>query len=519
MSVPASFMQSILNGANTIANTVAPINSTLNNLYSAFGGGTSSGILPTLAAFYNRNQQREALGDAFNAVQNYSNQSLNTLRNVYDQGVNATRPYQQAGETALRDYQGLMRDPSSITSNPAYQFRLNQGMEALNRNLAAKRMLGSGNLLTAITDYGQGAATQELDSVLNRHLPLITAGQNAVGQQADLGRNYAYGVTGINQGLADAAAGLELGRAANNQNLLTDILGMGGGGGFSGGLPLGQLAQGGAVSHGANVLRDLFGGGNAAVAAPGLANGINAIGGMPSGLASIGAGLGAGAVGAGALTGSALLGQGSAAGGAFSSMLGNTAIGQAAGLSGAAPVAMNAGHVPGLGAAFDGALAGGSGASSGAAGIAGIAPYAAAAVAMPAVLGAIAGGTRSGDWPGVVEAARRDPAGTIQRHSANYLSPGVTHRGAADLTQLITLSNMGIFDINQIPQAVFDSKSIENAFDMNSGQFDTRDEYINNIRQQLSTRDMSPADVAMRIFERTTNPTTRANIMRAMAYL
>jgi hypothetical protein len=62
----------------------------------------------------------------------------------------------------------LLDDPDSIQQSAAYKFRVGQGQEALQRQLAAKGMLGSGNRLMELTKYGQDMASQEYDNQANR---------------------------------------------------------------------------------------------------------------------------------------------------------------------------------------------------------------------------------------------------------------------------------------------------------------------------------------------------------------
>lgn len=55
--------------------------------------------------------------------------------------------YQQA---ASRKLQTLVNDPSSVTSMGGF----NTGLQAIERSAAARGMLNSGNIMTALTDYG-----------------------------------------------------------------------------------------------------------------------------------------------------------------------------------------------------------------------------------------------------------------------------------------------------------------------------------------------------------------------------
>lgn len=244
-----AWWDTLISGANT-----------LGNLYNA-----AKPLINTGAAIYDRNQTRGAISDAFNQYKGYADRSLNTLGQVYNQGVQATQPYRQAGTSALSGYQNLLSDPSSITNNPAYQFRVNQGQQAITRNAAANRMLGSGNFATALQDYGQQAATQEYDNALSRYLPLMQGGLQSTGQMMDAGRNYAYGVGQINEALGNAAGGARIGQAGATSDMLGDILGLGGGSNpfsaigdlssqvgniFSGGSSAGQLANAGGGTAG-----------------------------------------------------------------------------------------------------------------------------------------------------------------------------------------------------------------------------------------------------------------------------
>lgn len=87
-----------------------------------------------------------------------------------------TPQYQAPGpnrfESGLSSTEGrlsaLLNDPSSIQQTAAYKFRVGQGEEALQRQMAAKGMLGSGNRLMELTKYGQDMASQEYEAQAGR---------------------------------------------------------------------------------------------------------------------------------------------------------------------------------------------------------------------------------------------------------------------------------------------------------------------------------------------------------------
>ena len=91
----------------------------------------------------------------------------------------------------------LINNPSSITSDPGYQFGLTQSQNAVEGSAAANGMVNSGNVLNALSTNAQGYASQQLT---NKELLLaqlsganvgspgtagqILQGQNTLNQQA-----------------------------------------------------------------------------------------------------------------------------------------------------------------------------------------------------------------------------------------------------------------------------------------------------------------------------------------------
>lgn len=86
--------------------------------------------------------------------------------------------------------------------DPSYQFRLNQGTQNLNASAAARGLMGSGQNLKDITDYGQQAASQEYGAAYGRFMNNQEtaynrlAGLAGIGQTATGGANAAAGQAG-----------------------------------------------------------------------------------------------------------------------------------------------------------------------------------------------------------------------------------------------------------------------------------------------------------------------------------
>ena len=83
----------------------------------------------------------------------------------------APTPY-GAGEYAAPTYAPAtpftMPTAADMAADPGYQFRLQQGQEALERSGAARGVTRTGGTLKDIVDYGQRAASQEYGNVYNR---------------------------------------------------------------------------------------------------------------------------------------------------------------------------------------------------------------------------------------------------------------------------------------------------------------------------------------------------------------
>jgi hypothetical protein len=186
-----------------------------------------SSILGTVAAKDAANTQAKSAADA-NAL----------LYKMYGESKALQEPYRAAGVTAqnrLMDVLGLSGNtgaagygsatkdfaPSDLTTDPSYQFRLNEGLKALDRQAAARGGLISGGAIKAAQEYGQQSASQEYQNAFNRYQTnrsnllqplgnLVSSGQNAaanVGSAAgSYGTNAANNITSA--GAANAAGSM-----------------------------------------------------------------------------------------------------------------------------------------------------------------------------------------------------------------------------------------------------------------------------------------------------------------------
>jgi len=144
------------------------------------GGGVGAA-----ASIYGANKASGAAKDAANAQSASAAQSLDLQKQMFDKQNELNAPFREnglTGQNRLMDLLGLSKntdaagygsaaktfDGSQLSSDPGYQWRLDQGQKALERSSAARGGLLSGAAVKAASDYGQGSASQEYQNAYNR---------------------------------------------------------------------------------------------------------------------------------------------------------------------------------------------------------------------------------------------------------------------------------------------------------------------------------------------------------------
>jgi hypothetical protein len=171
------------------------------------------GVAAAGATAYAANASAGAAKNAANAQVQAGQNASQTQLNMYNQTRQDQAPWRQAGGNALNSLEGYYGlpgangkvDPNAgaadnklIQSLPGYQFNLQQGNQAVQRNLAANGLLDSGAAQKALTQYGQGMATQASGQYLNGLQSLAGLGQSSTAQTGQAG-TYAGAQIGSNQ--------------------------------------------------------------------------------------------------------------------------------------------------------------------------------------------------------------------------------------------------------------------------------------------------------------------------------
>lgn len=99
-----------------------------------------------------------------------------------------------------------------LQNDPAYQFRLQQGIGALQNSAAAKGSVRDPNVWKGLIDYGQNSASQEADKITSRNLALNSANNSAISG------NNSTALGAQNQGFNQALGGYSTNLGALGQN-------------------------------------------------------------------------------------------------------------------------------------------------------------------------------------------------------------------------------------------------------------------------------------------------------------
>lgn len=110
---------------------------------------------------------------------------------------------------------------SVLENDPGYQFRLEQGNKAIENQARAAGKYYSPSTVKALTQYGQGFASNEFGNVYNRLAGLSGVGQTAANQLGQLGANYAGNVGNLMTSGANARGAAGISQANTWGNLLS----------------------------------------------------------------------------------------------------------------------------------------------------------------------------------------------------------------------------------------------------------------------------------------------------------
>lgn len=193
--------------------------------------------------------QSEAAIRAAEMQQETAREQIAAQERMFGRQVELQEPWRAAGVNALARIQGGAAPlPEAFTgqvnmmADPGYQFRLSEGLKALDRQAAARGGLISGSALKAAQRYGQEYASGEYGAAYNRALTEYNA---QVGRATEE-YNRLAGQAGIGQTASSQLAGAA-GQLGGN---ISNVLGAAGAAGAQGILGAGAAAGQGYLGAG-----------------------------------------------------------------------------------------------------------------------------------------------------------------------------------------------------------------------------------------------------------------------------
>lgn len=173
---------------------------------ASYGGGPATGYaeMPSLGEY--RDMNPGATMGQFQGQQFGQPQPINALAQTPQQA-----PQQQApnGQSAWDQFR----------NGTNYQFRLNEGLRALNTGYASRGMLDSGAAMKGIVNYGQNMASNELGNYMNLLQGQQNIGMGSASALAGVGQNMVGMQSNNNQNAADATSNAALLRAQAQQQM------------------------------------------------------------------------------------------------------------------------------------------------------------------------------------------------------------------------------------------------------------------------------------------------------------
>lgn len=166
----------------------------------------------------------ESAGEQSAAAARYA---ADLQKEMFDRQVSMQEPWRLAGQNALnRLSSGLSRGGEFDTpfskvnwqQDPGYQFRLSEGLNALNRQSAARGGLISGGALKAAMRYGQDLGSQEYQNAANRYWSERQMMLNPLESLSGVGQTTARTLGDAGSSYAGSAGDLAMRNAENMAN-------------------------------------------------------------------------------------------------------------------------------------------------------------------------------------------------------------------------------------------------------------------------------------------------------------
>lgn len=186
--------------------------SLINQIFSKSNIPALSGLATAGLGALNSNNLVNASQSGLNAATNTMNSALGQQNAITQQQLANFAPYQQWGLGGMKEMDQFSNPNYSFLGSPSGAFQFNEGNKMLNRSLANRGLLGSGQAAMAKSDLASKVAANDYETAYNRALNKVKIGTGAAGSA-----NSALGAQSNNIGSTMGTIGGLQNTAANAQ--------------------------------------------------------------------------------------------------------------------------------------------------------------------------------------------------------------------------------------------------------------------------------------------------------------
>lgn len=195
------------------------------------------GLAGLAVGAYGAHKQSSAIKNASAASQQAADANNALQREIYTKNTANISPFMQRGNAAgqqINALLGLGGDANAANQafdqfrgSTGYDFRMGQGLDAINQNNVTAGLLKSGKSLKDLTTFGQGIGSQEFGNYLGYLSNQQGIGLSGANALAGVGTNYANSVGANNTANANTQGNAAIAGANNTNALIGNILGTG----------------------------------------------------------------------------------------------------------------------------------------------------------------------------------------------------------------------------------------------------------------------------------------------------
>jgi hypothetical protein len=130
---------------------------------------------------------------------------------LYREQLARGKPFYDLGVESIPQMKNMVSGNYDMNASPAARYELKQGSTALNRQLAARGLLGSGNAAHRLAELSSGVAAKDYNDQYNRILDQIKVGTGSAAAAGNASNTYNSAVGSSTSGIAGS-----IGNAANS---------------------------------------------------------------------------------------------------------------------------------------------------------------------------------------------------------------------------------------------------------------------------------------------------------------